>query len=428
MRALLFLLAVPFLLSSQTAQAEVRRPGIAYRVDSSMADIAAPQQHTSNLIYLNRCEGGCTVYPGYDDSRTNSSSVVAGTHGQTAFISEFRHGDEAWNEIVECVKEVYEPFGIDITDADPGNVPHFEAIVAGRDNEISTEAGGIAPASCGVVNNAITFSFANQGNLDSMCWIVAQETAHAFGLDHEMLCSDPLTYLTGCGYDKTFQDEDAPCGEYEARSCACGGSTQNSYRALLEHFGTGEKTPPSIEINRPKNGALVKPRFPFEVGTVDDVRVASVEFFLNGRLISTLDSAPWVINAPEGLVGTVELQARSTDNRGTSSEMASATVTIKEPEPLAVVGEVCKISEDCESSMCASDGAGSSVCTMSCDMGMDLCPGNTTCTPAGEQNVCWAASESTGGMCNTSGPSSLLSGLFLLLLLGYFRRRDPESH
>lgn len=171
---------------SASAQAEDRKPGQRFQVDSSMADIVEPTGHTSNIIFLNRCVGGCTIYPGYDDSRTNTSSVVAGTHGQTAYISEFAYGQAEWDDIVECVTRVYEPFGVVITDQDPGNVSHFEAIVAGTDDEISTSAGGIAPASCGVINNAITFSFANQGSLSQMCWTVAQETAHAFGLDHEL--------------------------------------------------------------------------------------------------------------------------------------------------------------------------------------------------------------------------------------------------
>ena len=118
--------ALAFALQPSSASAEARKPNIMYPVDSSMVDIVEPGQHTSNIIFLNKCVGGCTIFPGNDDSRTNTSSVVAGTLGQTAFISEFAYGQAEWDEIVDCVTRVYEPYGIVITDQDPGsNVSHF---------------------------------------------------------------------------------------------------------------------------------------------------------------------------------------------------------------------------------------------------------------------------------------------------------------
>ena len=61
----------------------------------------------------------------------------------------------------------------------------------------------------------------SSGGLQSLCETVTQEVAHAFTLDHELLCEDPMTYLDGCGA-KSFQNVLAPCGEYEERPCSCG--------------------------------------------------------------------------------------------------------------------------------------------------------------------------------------------------------------
>src|SRR5690606_7201447 len=155
----------------------------------------AATSHTSDIIYLNRCVGGCTITPGKENSRTNTSSIA----GVTRTISEFKHDDAAWDAVVRCVRDIYEPYAIEITDEDPGNQPHFEAIVAGMPEELGRETsiGGVAPYRCQIINDAISFSFANRyRDPQDICVTVAQETAHAFGLDHEFLCSDPMTYLS----------------------------------------------------------------------------------------------------------------------------------------------------------------------------------------------------------------------------------------
>jgi MYXO-CTERM domain-containing protein len=407
------------------ASADVRKPNKIFRVDSSMADIREPGTHTSNIIYLNRCKGGCSIRGAWpDDSRLNYSSIVAGTMGQGAVanISEFAHGDTAWNAVVACVRGAYEPFGIVITEEDPGDQPHFEAIVAGVDNEINYEAGGVAPGGCGITNNAITFSFANQTNsIDVMCWTVAQETAHAFGLDHELLCQDPMTYLTDCGVAKNqFQDENADCGEDTPRGCYCGGSTQNSFRRLMDHFGPGEATPPTVEFRRPQPDKIVKQNFPIEVAPADDVSVKRVEISVNGTLIETLTASPWVINAPGGLDGRVRIEARAYDNLDSASDTASVSVVME--GTLAPFGDDCTENADCETNICAMDGSGGT-CVSSCDLETPDCPEGSSCVSAGDVSVCWPDSGDGGedGGCQTGGGSG--AGLASLLLALFFVRR-----
>ncbi len=217
---------------ARTAQADTPPP--TYRwVAPSHLDLAETERSGSNVIFLNRCAGGCSLAPGGEDARIDRSSLLS----RTVAISEFAHGQAAWDAVVSCVAGMYEPFGVVVTDVDPGSAPHFEAIVAGSPGEIgATGIGGVSPFACGVIENAITYSFANiYGSVQDICETVAQESAHAFGLEHEYLCADPMTYLTGCG-SKSFQDVDAPCGERAPRDCECGGATQNSYQRLMEVF------------------------------------------------------------------------------------------------------------------------------------------------------------------------------------------------
>jgi hypothetical protein len=89
---------------------------------------------------------------------------------------------------------------------DPGEqVFHHKAILAGTSQQGGRPAnvGGVAPLDpqCRPINNVISLSFANSLRADwrELCWTVAQESAHAFGLDHAFDCHDPMTYLPACG-------------------------------------------------------------------------------------------------------------------------------------------------------------------------------------------------------------------------------------
>src|SRR5207248_10612998 len=64
----------------------------------------------SHLIYLNDCRahGGCTVSPGYDDSRTHHSSIP----NSTVVLSAWGWGDAQWASLVQCVKDTYAPFDV----------------------------------------------------------------------------------------------------------------------------------------------------------------------------------------------------------------------------------------------------------------------------------------------------------------------------
>jgi MYXO-CTERM domain-containing protein len=403
--------------------------------------------HNSNVIYLNACWGGCTITGGQpNDSRNNVSSIVNGT----VQISQFNAGQAAWDAVVQCVKEMYEPFDIEITDQDPGSANHFEAIVAGRPQEIGAQSGvgGVAPFSCGVINNAITFSFANiyGGSVQAICEVVAQETAHAFGLDHEYLCEDPMTYLNGCG-PKTFHDVNAPCGEFSQRQCQCGGSTQNSVQKILAVFGPGTPTPPTVNITEPGEGSTVDQGFVVRADITDNTEVTRADLIINSRTVQTLTLPPWAFNAPTDLSqGIQQVEVRAYDNyNSTGSDFVNVTLgspcgnpsdcnegetciegrCVPGPGTQGGLGEACERNEDCASNQCASDGTGM-YCIEQCD---SQCPDGFGCIAAGDVNVCWPGAENPdppGGCCQTGGDSGLPTGIVLVigaLLLGGLRRR-----
>jgi MYXO-CTERM domain-containing protein len=189
-----------------------------------------------HLLFLNRCPEGISISHGQvDDARRNRSMIVTGT----IHLDPYPYGDASWDAIVDEVQRMFEPFGITVTEDDPGDVPHDEALVCGSDEDAGfAPAAGIAPWGCRPIANAITFTFPEAiGDFPKYtAETVVQEAAHAWALDHSFACEDPMTYLEGCGR-KSFQDLDTRCGEYEPRDCACGNATQNTYAYLLDLFG-----------------------------------------------------------------------------------------------------------------------------------------------------------------------------------------------
>lgn len=212
----------------------MRRARLVLGLVASLA-VASPAG-AAGILFLDRCSGaGCTYTPGFDDAASNTSSLVS----QTSNLAAFAHGDASWNAVVDCVRDTFAPFDIAVTDVDAGAVSHFEIAIAGLPTQIGLPngVGNVAPVTCAadrVVHDGIGFAFANAlGDLPlAICWNAAQAAGSILGLDVALLDSDVMTYLNG-PLPKVFEDAPASCGESQARTCRCGGTTQNSYQWLL---------------------------------------------------------------------------------------------------------------------------------------------------------------------------------------------------
>lgn len=347
----------------------------------------------SRILYLNDCKpSGCLIEPSdHDDSRHNLSSIV-GTGRHT--LAPYSGSDAAWQAIVACVRENYAPFTIQVVTTDPGDVPHYEAFAAGLPADVGFPSGvaGVASFSCGIIPDAVSFSFLNLDpeNVDDACWTISQESAHNFGLSHSMLSTDAMTYLPQPPR-KRFVDALScigtqgcclPMGE-----CRCGLTDQNSFQRLTWTFGAAGATPPDIWIDEPNNTATVRPGFAVRATVADWDGVDKVELLVDDVVRATATAAPYAFTTPADLAaGEHRVVVRATDRLGLAGQVL-ITVNVVPP---------CTTDESC--------GAGR-VC--------------------GDDGNCVAAPPPAdeGGGCASGGAPTWPVGLGLLVGLGLRRRR-----
>ena len=194
----------------------------------------------SKTIFLER--NLVDLKPGDDYAAGGVSSVVANAGNRPVRAGGWKGGDAKWKSVMSCVKKMFAPFDVRVTDQRPANEDFLMVVVGGKPTDIGAKSShhvsGLAPFNGAVIPRAVVFSFAATVKHDprAVCETIAMEVAHAYGLDHGYLCKDVMTYLSGCGA-KAFVNKDVPCGEHKKRVCEGGNKTQNSYRYLVDVLG-----------------------------------------------------------------------------------------------------------------------------------------------------------------------------------------------
>lgn len=214
--------------------------GVGFARQVVPAPLVASTRAQSRVLYLN--SDGVILAPGYNDSSRERSSVVT----EPTFIDAWYVDDDTWQETVDCIAELYAPFDVTVTDEDPGDVPHIEAVIGGHPSDVGLpdDVAGVSPfaTDCSIIESSIVFTFTDVLPDDprTVCEVTAQEIAHSFGLDHERLPADPMTYLDYRG-ERSFQDRMASCGEFSDRACGINGmmcrERQNSVALLKQRLG-----------------------------------------------------------------------------------------------------------------------------------------------------------------------------------------------
>ncbi len=450
---------------------------------------SSPPFEVSNVLWLNRCVGGCMVTGGtVNDARQHISTYIQpGPH----VVGEYKNlagevspaSDAEWAMVVQCVKEIYSPFNIVVTETKPTSGNYTEAIVGGTSGDVglSQNIGGVAPAhdGCAPNDNAMSYTFANNGyylqgttqqRVWEICGVVGQESAHHFGLDHAYeffdktsACNDPMTYRTDCGGQKFFRNKAAACGEDMVRQCYCGG-LQNSHSKILNVFGAGQSIipAPTVAITSPApNGTAIDGQIvTWDAGSKRGVEKS--ELWLNGWKWAEVKGAafgsngqpipsPYNTKFPAGVPnGVIDIVIKAYDDLGIMTESAPVTVMKGAPcanadacakgqkceagkcfwdQPVGELGDTCDYSQYCTSNSCVITDQGG-YCSQECVLGaVEACPEGYDCVQNGSTGACLPAAE-PGGCCSAGGGSAMwVHGGFSLFVLGLVlrgrrRRRD----
>jgi hypothetical protein len=456
----------------------------------------------SPILFLNRCQGGCIVNGGADDARAMASSIPCaggancggggcscpgGGGGQMFTIQEFENNDgmtgaaadAEWALLVQCVREVYSPYNVMVTDTlDANAISHTQGIVAGVPANIGYGGfglGGIASGSLGCEprDNVISFTFANiysaptpAARVLELCATVAQETAHSFGLDHSYefsdgrsACTDPMTYRTDCGGQRFFRNFSAKCGENGVRPCACGG-LQNTHQRLLSIFGPGTPltAPPALAVSGVANGDTVG-NGATVIATASAQRgVSRLELWLNGYKWLTVQGAAfgqsgqpekaYALTFPADVPNSiVDIVVKAYDDIDAETIAPTITVTKGAPcanadscalgqkceagkcfwePPTGQLGDECSYPQFCATGTCLDTSAGM-ICSTDCVVGVgDSCPMGFTCEgPTGQGGKCVPEGAGDDTCCGigANGKTSTLLSLFVVAFLLCRRRR-----
>ncbi|MBA3502759.1 MAG: hypothetical protein H0T65_20525, partial [Deltaproteobacteria bacterium] len=145
------------------------------------ASVTTSVRAQSRTVYLNK--NGVTLTPGANDARINRSSIVA----SQVSVAPWNVSSLVWSQTVTCLREMFAPFDVQITETDPGDLPHMEAVFGGQPSTLGLTGNysGVSPFSttCKVVENSIVFTFTDviPQKAQVACEIMAQEIAHSYG-------------------------------------------------------------------------------------------------------------------------------------------------------------------------------------------------------------------------------------------------------
>jgi hypothetical protein len=184
------------------------------------------------IVFLDRA-GGSYVPGAADDAPTKTSELLDVPRTLPPWP-----GDSVnWSDVVACVQCALARFSIDITDVDPGAVPHVE-IVFTTAYWGGTPITHAAPSSCRK-GHQIEFVFGdNVADATRACEVAMDGFAEMTALlSPGYNCLDFTSPAQGCG-PRRFLDVEMPCVDAsgQAAPCRCGGATEDTFAALAGRF------------------------------------------------------------------------------------------------------------------------------------------------------------------------------------------------
>ncbi|HEY0712379.1 MAG TPA: hypothetical protein VGF45_06880, partial [Polyangia bacterium] len=194
------------------------------------------------IVYLNFSDGTETItFAPIDDATTNRSSLGAASPYPAFAWPTIGTGVETRAQVIaritRRVHELFLPYNVLITLTRPTSGPYTTVMIGGGPRDIGVEQnlGGVAYMDCGNQENVnLVFAFPSslRGSEHGLVVTIAQEAAHAFGLEHTESRRDVMHPELSPEQVRFLDEETAIFGDR-----LCGNVSQNSHRKLLEVVG-----------------------------------------------------------------------------------------------------------------------------------------------------------------------------------------------
>jgi hypothetical protein len=208
---------------------------------ASFAQAPPPPGSAPRTVYLNFSNGSETLtFAAEDDAVTNRSSTGAAAPYPAFSWPGINTGlltqAELVRRVVRRVHEIFLPYNVLVTTTRPAAGPYVMVMIGGhpRDIGVSLTVAGLAFMDCrNEVPSDVVFAFPEmlRGSEHGLVVTIAQEAAHAFGLEHTTNRAD-IMYPTVAAEQASFPDEQNPILDG-----ICGNSVQNSHTRLLSIVG-----------------------------------------------------------------------------------------------------------------------------------------------------------------------------------------------
>ena len=385
---------------------------------------------------------GADLKQGASNSKTDSTSLILGASLKYPAQSWSSMGgkDKGQKDVITELRLLYGDYAVEFVTSRPTS-GDYTMVMSGGSGDGCKKGGagtiGIAPLDCkNSYKNHIVLVFGDKlSSVKKLAFVIAHELGHSFGLEHVAdntdIMAPALSGSTCCWTTSTVTG-----------GGTCNRTTQDAKKVLSDNLGVGEgdTVVPRVWFVRPGDGAVLPPRFTYEVKAADDLKVHHVDIYVDGVKKETINSPPFTAFVSGLADGSHTLRAEVFDykpNKATAEvEVIVRADCVNDGScgtGKAGTGLDCGQGGDCISGICAKKDS-EAYCVESCDSTTKLCPSGTTCLDVGGQMVCTTGAGFTLDTADSSGCSvaaqKAAGGTWLLLLVGLLlvrRRRRRRS-
>jgi hypothetical protein len=395
----------------------------------------------AHIIFLNF--GGQKITPasnGQDNPATGASWIAKSTVNMAAFDASPYAGQftaaSAQQAIVTNFNTFYAPFNVQVVTTRPAAGARYTMCVIGDYAETllgssAGQAAGIAPLDCGNQMEAeITYAFSSSiapnmtglslaQSLKSIAVTAAQETAHAFGLNHTNNTTDVM-YPQLDPAQNQFVDANMTLINNSSGTCD-NATMQDSKQLLLTNIGASNGTNttgplPTVSFTAPTSGQSVPLTFTIIVNAAETGgSIAHVDVSAGSQVLFTATTPPYRDTLSTSSVGDVELTATAYDANG-NFQTASVDFTLAQNAPAQQLPP-CTGPSDCLSTQMCSNGQ--------CVAKPNTTTGSTGSTTGTTGSTTGSSTTPDGGTINTTGGTSG-GGILMGIQTGGDCTEDPQ--